>query len=286
MGADAVCAWGDLESRVFRSPGNHPHGRRRRQRASIFRRARSSVWMNRRVPRNAISIIERSPGRAVPDQRRPAPPHGLGSLREFDPVPVDPSPVEGPSWVHCRIPWLLGRPSPTCWHANSGRDGCGRVPRDRRWSRCHPRSHARVHDQQEWDMSCTYAAHVPILPIMGGPEPELISTRRSDGHTRQTERDHRRSSGTQQRVTSGTGVPVRRERPSARPRGSVVMPTPATSTKVRGRGGRVCHTGGRGWWAKQVATGRERRAKATFHSHVDLMGLTDAAETQGVDMIM
>jgi hypothetical protein len=90
------------------------------------------------VPRTAGWRIECCGWRAVPD---PHPDHGptpgykvsgVSTLARLDPAP---GLVSG--WVHHRIPWSAGRPSPTRWHTSPRRERSCRVLRLWRWSRPH-----------------------------------------------------------------------------------------------------------------------------------------------------
>jgi hypothetical protein len=171
-------------------------------------RSRSSNVALARRSRPAADCIAASTGPSVCELRFASIPH----------LP------ERPRWDHYRIPWLGGRPSPTCWQARPGRGvpvGChatggGPVPI--------PDLTTFAQDRQDWDMSRVFAVHVPLPSIMAS-KPELISMRGSVLTVRGSQRDHSRLSGTQRErlvvnwraSASGTAVTVTT--------GSIVNPT-------------------------------------------------------------
>jgi hypothetical protein len=86
-------------------------------------------------------------------------------------------------------------------------------------------------------------------------------------------------------VSSRTGVPPRRGRPPAQPRGPVVIPT-RPPRHVRGRRERGTSRQGILPAAAGSGAGRGRRANRTFHDQVDVTGLGERSTTDGVDMTM
>jgi hypothetical protein len=127
------------------------------------------------------------------------------------------TPCRWPAWVHYRTPWLHGRPSPTGWHASPRRDGSCWVLRLWLWSRSHPAWRSCSRSAQPGPHTLVCARDVPVPPIMGNAWShvlELISRRPSDGHCARMGRDHKRSRGTLPRLSSRSGVPASRGRPS------------------------------------------------------------------------
>jgi hypothetical protein len=102
---------------------------------------------------------------------------------------------------------------------------------------------------------------------------ELISRRLSDGNCAPEEPDHEQSRRhPAATVSSRTVVPLSRGRPSEHPQNSVVNPTQPPA-RVRGRGEQGERTEGPGSGAMLSGPSRGRRVNATFHGHVDTMGV-------------
>jgi hypothetical protein len=103
---------------------------------SAFRRRAvrsiSSVWM---VSCTAELFL------GAPFPARPGVPRARVGRSGAAPAPWTSRACRWPGWLHPRITWLLGRPSPMRRHARPRRARSCRMPRDWLWSRPHPRSH-------------------------------------------------------------------------------------------------------------------------------------------------
>jgi hypothetical protein len=130
-----------------------------------------------RIPRGCCPV----PGLSW--ARRSRPPIARGLTHEPSAAgistPVHLRPVASCSWlgwVHYRVMWLLGRPSPAWGHARSGRDRRGWAPaRLAVVATLSPWSVLESGvDQRNRDLSCIAAAGVPFLLIMDpDPDPDL-----------------------------------------------------------------------------------------------------------------
>jgi hypothetical protein len=263
----------------WRRSGHYPHTRARHRGYSSSRTAAtsmSSVWMHfgRSAERDRG---QRRAGLVSWARRSRLGPDGLGrssrGLGCVDLARVVPAPcgggrvggtTESRGCVESR-PRLGGTPvSDETVPAGCHATGCGPVSLTA--------ATQIAQDRREWDMSCTHAVYVtyPLIKRLSTrPALALISRHLSEVTMRQEERDHRQSRGHPAvTVSSRTGVPPSRGRPSKQPRGSVVLPTRppsprAGSWRAGGPPGRP------GRCARQSDPGRERRANPASHDQVD-----------------
>jgi hypothetical protein len=191
----------------------------------------STVWMKFGVPRNAIggtlgrTALVGAPSPARAGRRRPFDP-GLARVDAARVVPASCG-VAGlaelpDSVVALRaVPDLQARRFPTR-PFRSGATRLAVVP----FPSTATAQIAR--DRREWDMSCTHAVYVPhpLIKRLSTRPLRLIRGTVSTVTPRAVDRDHRQSRGHPAvTVSSTTGVPPSRGRPSAQPQDPVVLPT-------------------------------------------------------------
>jgi hypothetical protein len=133
-----------MDTRAVRSCRNNPECNltmnRGVPRSTPTREKHSSAaakgWCAARIDHAPPTPSPGRSGRAVPGSGRnvpgrPWPPARVARSRRRPPRRT------GPGGRTTRTPWSPWRPSPAFWHARSGRDRSGRVPRD--WLWCRPR---------------------------------------------------------------------------------------------------------------------------------------------------
>jgi hypothetical protein len=205
-----------------------------------------------------------------------------------------------PGWVHYRIMWLLGRPSPTRGHARPRRDhrdlGATRLAVVPWPPLAAPGIWGVISGIETWadpGSRCVLTGETPlqlvspVLPIMDlarGALPLRWSGRDHPGAGLAVEgRDHSQSRSTRQQVSSRTGVPPRRGRPPTQPHGTVVHPTQPPP-----EGDRVEATGATTREARTTRRapgdpGRERRAHRQATDHTDPMDQHERPDRQAPD---